>query len=115
MVDIEEIRRRKLLELYQKLKEKQEEEKAKEEQIKAQIEQMEEIVKSYLTKEARERLNNLRIAHPEKYLQALQILYYNIVTGRLNRKLTDEDLKKILRAMFSREKKETKIRIIHEY
>jgi len=84
-------------------------EEEKIEKIKEQIEKMEEIVKAYLDAGARERLNNLKLGHPEKYLKVLQLLYQYIVSGRLTRKITEEEFKRLLAALS--EKRETKIRI----
>lgn len=86
--------------------------KKKVEEIKKQIQTMESIVKKFLDKKAIERLNNLKIAHKDRYLQILMILYQNILSGRINRKLKDEEFKRILEKLVSMNKRKTRIKII---
>jgi len=86
--------------------------KKKVEEIKKQIQTMESIVKKFLDKKAIERLNNLKIAHKDRYLQILMILYQNILNGRINRKLKDEEFKRILEKLISTNKRKTRIKII---
>jgi programmed cell death protein 5 len=86
------------------------EENKQEQAILEQIKKMELAVKPFLTGEALERLNNLKIAHQDKWLKVLSILYQLIASGQVKGKITDEQLKRIL-ASFS-ERRKTRIKFI---
>jgi programmed cell death protein 5 len=62
----------------------------------------------YLTKEARERLGRVRVAHPELASQVELLLVQAIQQGRIKEKIDDEALKRILQGLRSG-KKEFKI------
>ncbi|MEM2971022.1 MAG: DNA-binding protein [Candidatus Bathyarchaeia archaeon] len=101
--ELEEIRRRKLLELQQRLAE---------EQRQAQIEQQKQLLlRKILTPEARQRLTNLKMVKPEftEYLE-LQLIQL-AQQGKLHIPLTDAQLKQIL-IQLQGQKRETKIRRI---
>ncbi|MEM1589078.1 MAG: DNA-binding protein [Candidatus Bathyarchaeia archaeon] len=105
--ELEELRRRKLLALQQKLAE---------EQQKAQMEQQLElqkqaILKRILTPEARQRLANLKLVKPEFTAQFELQLIQLAQMGKLPIPLTDEQLKQILIQLQS-QKREIKIRRI---
>jgi programmed cell death protein 5 len=105
--ELEEIRRRKLLALQQKLAE---------EQQKAQMEQQLElqkqaILKSILTPEARQRLTNLKLVKPEFTAQLELQLIQLAQMGKLPIPLTDEQLKRILMQLQS-QRREIRIRRI---
>ncbi len=105
--ELEEIRRRKLLALQQRLAE---------EQRKAQMEQQLElqkqaILKSILTPEARQRLSNLKLVKPEFTAQLELQLIQLAQMGRLPIPLTDEQLKQILIQLQS-QRREIRIRRI---
>jgi programmed cell death protein 5 len=105
--ELEEIRRRKLLALQQKLAE---------EQQKAQMEQQLElqkqaILKSILTPEARQRLTNLKLVKPEFTAQLELQLIQLAQMGKLPIPLTDEQLKRILVQLQS-QRREIRIRRI---
>jgi programmed cell death protein 5 len=105
--ELEELRRRKLLALQQRIAE---------EQRKAQMEQQLElqkqaILKSILTPEARQRLSNLKLVKPEFTAQLELQLIQLAQTGRLPIPLTDEQLKQILMQLQS-QKREIRIRRI---
>ncbi len=95
-MDLEEIKKRKLMEMQER---RQEEMK-----IREQIDQLETLAKSKLTKKAQERYTNLRIAHPEKAIQAAAL-----VVQTDQETIDDEQFKKLLQLMEA-EKKQTKIR-----
>jgi programmed cell death protein 5 len=105
--ELEELRRRKLLALQQRIAE---------EQRKAQMEQQLElqkqaILKSILTPEARQRLSNLKLVKPEFTAQLELQLIRLAQTGRLPIPLTDEQIKQILMQLQS-QKREIRIRRI---
>jgi len=70
MDELEEIRKRKLEELQAQYEQQQQEQQAFEQQR----QQLEFIVKQHMTKEAISRYGNIKIAHPEKSVQALVVL-----------------------------------------
>jgi DNA-binding TFAR19-related protein (PDSD5 family) len=73
------------------------------------IEQLrQEVLAKYLTKEARERLGNLRYAHPELAEDIENMLMQSALTGRLKTVIDDEKLKELLQTI-SQPKKEQKI------
>ena len=73
------------------------------------IEQLrQEVLAKYLTKEARERLGNLRYAHPELAEDIENMLMQSALTGRLKTVIDDEKLKELLQSI-SQPKREQKI------
>ena len=105
-MDLEELRRRKLLEYQEKLKKQAELEKQRQEAELAK----EAILRKVLTPEAKSRLSNVRLANPELAEKVIAMLIYLYQSGRLTRKVTDEDLKKILLKL-SQTKREPRIKI----
>jgi programmed cell death protein 5 len=90
--DLDEVKRRKLAELQQRLLEEQ----AKAEQ-KRQIElQKRAIMMEILTPEARSRLANIKIAKPDYAAQIENLLIQLAQGGKIKQKITDEQLKQIL-------------------
>jgi programmed cell death protein 5 len=59
----------------------------------------EDILTKYLTKEARERLANVRIAHPElaESVEALIVQY--ALAGKIREPITDEELRELLKSL----------------
>jgi programmed cell death protein 5 len=105
--ELEELRRRKLLELQRQMAEEQ-----KKAQLQQQLElEKQAILKSILTPEARQRLANLKMVKPEFTSQLELQLIQLARQGRLPIPLTDEQLKQILVQLQTR-KRETKIRRI---
>jgi len=78
------------------------------EQLAAQIEQLESVVKTKMTKQAIERYGNVKIAHPEKAVQAMAFLAQMLQTGNVS-EIDDNQLKALLRKL-SPEKKEFNIK-----
>jgi programmed cell death protein 5 len=103
--EVEEIKRRKLLEYQRQLEAAQ----AEEEKLEEIRRQKQEILRKILTPEARARLANLRMVRPElvEYLenQLIQLVY----SGRLQAPITDEVLKEILMQLLDRQR-EIKLR-----
>ncbi|RDD52353.1 hypothetical protein BA065_02120 [Nanoarchaeota archaeon NZ13-N] len=81
-----------------------------------EIEKLWETIKPFLTKEALERLSNLKVAHTEKWLNAVIIIYQYIqrmlMTGK-EVKIDERTLKNLLENLFKEEKRRPKIRFIH--
>ena len=103
--EIEELRRRRLLELKRRLAEEQQRV-----QMQQQIEmQKQAVLRQILTSDARRRLNNLKIVKPEFASQLELQLIQLAQQGRANIPITDEQLKEILIKLQSR-RREPKIR-----
>ena len=79
-----------------------------------QIKKMELSIRPFLTAEALERLNNLKIVHQEKWLKAITLLYQLIASGQIRTKITSDQLKQILTKLSEREKRRPKIRFIRK-
>jgi len=103
--DLEELKRRRLLELQQRLQE----ERAREEQRQLVELQRRSILTEILTPEARSRLANIKIAKPEYAIQIENLLIQLAQSGQLKQKIGDVQLKQIL-GKISEKKKEFKIR-----
>jgi programmed cell death protein 5 len=103
--ELEEIRRRKLLELQRNATE---EESEVDVQKKLEL-QKQALLRSILTSEARQRLTNLKMIKPD-FISQLELQLIQLAQqGRITVPLTDEQLKKILVQMQSR-KREIRIR-----
>ncbi len=107
MDDLEELKRRKLLELQRQLQE----EALRQEQLRQAEEQKRIVLKSILTPEARSRLTNIKMARPEFAAQIEALLIQLAQTGQVKQRITDEQLKEILRRL-SAKKRDIKIRRI---
>jgi DNA-binding TFAR19-related protein (PDSD5 family) len=68
-----------------------------------------EVLTKFLTKEARERLGNLKYAHPELEEEVENILIQSALTGRLKSVIDDQRLKELLQTI-AQPKKEQKIK-----
>ncbi len=81
-----------------------------------EIEKIWKFIRPFLTKESLERLSNLRIAHTEKWLSAILIIYQYVqkmlMSGR-SIKIDERTLKILLSNLFKEEKRRTRIRFIH--
>jgi programmed cell death protein 5 len=101
--ELEELRRRKLLALQQKLAE---------EQRQAQIEQQKQaLLRKILTPDARQRLTNLKMVRPE-FTEQLELQLIQLAQqGKLPIPLTDTQLKEIL-IQLQAQRRETRIRRI---
>lgn len=105
--ELDEIRKRKLLALQQKLAEEQ-----RQAQLEQQLElQKQALLRRILTPEARQRLTNLKMVKPEFTEQIELQLIQLAQQGRLPIPLTDEQLKQIL-IQVQTQKRETRIRRI---
>lgn len=103
--DIEEIRRRRALELRRQLTEAQSRANAQQE---AEL-QKRELLRKILSPEARQRLNRLKMVKPDFATQLELQLIQTAQTGRINIPITDEQLKTILTRLQGG-KREIKIR-----
>jgi len=106
-LELEELRKRKLLALQQKIAEEQ-----RQVQVQQQVEiQKQALLRKILSPEARQRLSNLKMVKPE-FTEQLELQLIQLAQQRkLPIPLTDEQLKQILIQVQS-QKRETKIRRI---
>ena len=95
--ELEEIRRRRLLELQQRLAQEQQETEGR-----RRLEnQKQSLLRRILTPEARQRLTNLKMVRPE-FASQLELQLIQIAQqGRIDLPITDERLKEILRRLQS--------------
>ena len=108
--DIEEIRKRKLMELQKKYLEQQ---KAQEEAIKQEMElqaQIDAIMRKILTPEARERLGRVKLVKPELARQVELILVQLYQAGQIREPIDDAKLKRILAQIDARTRREFRIK-----
>ncbi|MEM2118326.1 MAG: DNA-binding protein [Candidatus Bathyarchaeia archaeon] len=105
--ELEELRRRKLLALQQKLTEEQ-----RQEQLQRQLElQKQALLRKILTPEARQRITNLKMVRPD-FTEQLELQLIQLAqAGKLPIPLSDEQLKQLL-IQLQTHKRETKIRRI---
>ena len=103
--EIEELRRRKMLEYQAQLQEQQ-----RQAELRRQYEVQKRIaIQQILTPEARSRLANIRAAKPE-FAEQLELQLIQLAqSGKLGSKITDSQLKEILSRLQTR-KREFKIR-----
>ena len=103
--ELEELRKRKLLALQQRLAEEQQQA-----QMEQQMEQQKQVLlRKILTPEARQRLTNLKMVRPDFTNQLELQLIQLAQQGKLPIPLADEQLKQIL-VQLQTQKRETKIR-----
>ncbi len=79
------------------------EQRKREEQLK------QEVLAKFLTKDARERLGNIRYGHPELAEEVESMLVQSALTGRIKAVIDDQKLKELLQAL-SQPKREQKIK-----
>ena len=97
MSDIEELRRKRMQELQQQAA-AQQTTSYEQEQARQQLEaQKRQAMMQILTPEARSRLANLRLTRPEMVDQIELQLIQLAQAGRVNAKITDEQLKQLLK------------------
>ena len=108
--DIEEIRKKKLMELQKKYLEEQ---KAQEEAMRQEMEleaQLDAIMRRILTPEARERLGRVKLVKPELARQVELVLVQLYQAGQVREPIDDGKLKRILAQIDARTRREFKIK-----
>jgi len=108
--DIEEIRKRKLMELQKRYLEGQ---KAQEEAIKQEMElqaQLDAIMRKILTPDARERLGRVKLVKPELARQVELVLVQLYQAGQIREPIDDAKLKKILAQIDARTRRDFRIK-----
>ncbi len=105
--ELEELRRRRLMELQKEAMVNEDSSRREEEERKALQKERQELLKRLLTPEAIQRLSNVRLARPEVAENVENQIIALAQSGRLNRMITDSELKAILARLT--EKREIKI------
>ncbi|NJE01589.1 DNA-binding protein [Thermococcus sp. JdF3] len=108
--DIEEIRKRKLMELQRKYLEQQ---KAQEEALRQEMEleaQLDAIMRRILTPEARERLGRVKLVKPELARQVELVLVQLYQAGQIREPIDDAKLKRILAQIDERTRRDYTIK-----
>ena len=100
----EEAREKKLQELKKKFLAKQQHE---EQELHVE-QQMEDVLRKILSPEAKNRLSNVRLVNPERYAQVVQYLVYAAQNGRIQQRLSEQELIDVLSKLS--QKKEIQIR-----
>ncbi|RLF16994.1 MAG: DNA-binding protein [Thermoprotei archaeon] len=104
--ELEELRRRKLLEYQRRLLEE-----ARRRELLRELEARKEaILRRILTPEARSRLSNLKIVRPEMATQLENELIRLAQSGRISIPITDEQLKQILIMIDKQSRRDIRIR-----
>jgi programmed cell death protein 5 len=108
--DIEEIRKKKLMELQKRYLEEQ---KAQEEAMKQEMEleaQLDAIMRRILTPEARERLGRVKLVKPELARQVQLVLVQLYQAGQIREPIDDAKLKRILAQIDERTRRDFNIK-----
>ncbi|NJE04915.1 DNA-binding protein [Thermococcus sp. M36] len=108
--DIEEIRKRKLMELQRRYLEQQ---KAQEEAMRQEMEleaQLDAIMRRILTPEARERLGRVKLVKPELARQVQLVLVQLYQAGQIREQIDDAKLKRILAQIDERTRRDFRIK-----
>jgi len=104
MDELEELKKRRLMELQRE----QEEQSLENAQLQQQVQQLEAAVKSVMTREALERLGNIKAANPEKALQAMVIMAQLVQAGQVE--VVDDALLKSILQKITPKKREINIK-----
>ncbi|MEM0128294.1 MAG: DNA-binding protein [Thermoplasmatales archaeon] len=105
--ELEELRKRRLMELQNQAVAQQEVQQREEAERKAAEKERHEFVKRFVTPEAYERLSNVRLVRPEVVENVENQIIMLAQSGRLNRQITDAELKSLLARLT--EKREPRI------
>lgn len=105
--ELEELRKKRLLELQKQALERQDIEEQEEAERKAAEKERQEILRKLLTPEALERLSNVRLVRPELAENVENQIIYLAQSGRLSRQVTDAEIKSLLAKLS--EKREIRI------
>ena len=86
--------------------------KREEEEAARELQRIDAIVKQLLTSEAWQRLKRVELVKPDLANQVKLYLVQLYSSGRLTRRLTDDELKSLLAQLSSREDRDFRIRIL---
>ena len=106
--ELEELRRRKLMEMQGNLAEQQQQEDQQQKAQEAEKARKQQILRQILAPDARERLANVRLVRPDIAENVENQLIQLASMGRINRVLTDDELRDIL-SKLTETKRDTRI------
>jgi len=101
--ELEELRKKRQQELQQQV-DSEESEKHQEAQKEQYEEQKKAILRSILTTDAKQRLSNIKLARPQVGEQIEQQLIMLAQSGRLQQKITDAQLRELLRKIMPKKR-----------
>jgi programmed cell death protein 5 len=108
MTDIDEIRRKRMQQMQQQAAQQSSEAESQEHMRREMETQKKQAMMQLLTPEARARLANIRLTKPE-FVDQIEIQLIQLAqAGRVQSKITDDQLKELLRKLIG-QKRETKI------
>lgn len=106
--ELEELRRRKLMEMQGNLADQQQQEEQQQKAQEAEKARKQQILRQILAPNARERLANVRLVRPDIAENVENQLIQLASMGRINRILTDDELRDIL-SKLTETKRDTRI------
>jgi len=109
--ELEEIRKRKILELQRRLQEAQAEQKIEEAKAAQEEAIRRTILSRILTTEAKDRLARVRLVKPEIARLVEDYLISLYQTGRIRGKVTDDILKRLLAQLHEKTKRDFRIKM----
>ncbi len=95
-MSLEEARKKRIEELLAMQNERLQEQMREQIQVQQQVQQIEKGAMLWMDAEAKSRFGNLRLAHPEKALQAAALIAQFVHQGKIHKIITDEQLKELL-------------------
>jgi len=96
-MNLEEINKKRLAELQEQYAQQQFQETLQQHaMMQQQVAQIEKAAKLWMTPEALSRFGNIRVAHQEKALQVAVLIAQFVQQGKINKAITDEQLKELL-------------------
>ncbi len=101
--ELEELRKKRQQELQQQIS-SEESQKQQEAQKKQHEEQKKAILRSIMTTDAKQRLSNIKLARPQVGEQIEQQLIMLAQSGRLQQKITDAQLRELLRKIMPKKR-----------
>lgn len=101
--ELEELRKKRQQELQQQI-DSEESQKQQEAQKKQHEEQKKAILRSIMTTDAKQRLSNIKLARPQVGEQIEQQLIMLAQSGRLQQKITDAQLRELLRKIMPKKR-----------
>lgn len=108
-MDIEDARKKKLAEMEQRFLQQNEHlQNQLQEQIamQQQVTQLERAAKLWMDREAASRFTNLKVAHPDKAIQVCVLIAEFVQQGKLNKLITDDQMKELLIYLEERKKEQ---------
>jgi programmed cell death protein 5 len=96
MDELEELKRKKLMEMQASQREAMQNQAQEQQELEEKISQLEGVVRQFLDKDALTRYGNLKVAHTEKAIRVLALFGQMIQKGQIKQQITDAQFKQIL-------------------